>query len=241
MFKCAVNADLFARANLARSDEPTRYYLNGVYVTPHEDGGALLVGTNGHWLVAIHDPRGVVEGSGIVSLSKRMISDCKSLASDARSPFGHRTERVVVVGDNRAMVVLSSQNYKIRERDEEQEIEPRGETLALLLEPNQLVISAQFSEVTIDGKFPDYKRVIPDDVDGNRPLPTVDPKYIALAVKAITQDRKGAVRFMPGENEGAPIVVVPSNEPFGWKSAAVVMPMRGSSTIKAPTFWKGQQ
>ncbi len=239
-FKCAVSADLFARANLARSTEGMRYYLNGVYVTPAPQGGAFLVGTNGHWLVVVHDPRGIVEGSAIVSLNKRMVSDLKSARGDCSSPFGHRTERVLAVADSKAMVVLSSKKHEIKTEEGTEEVEARGESIGLVSAPNKLVISAQFSDVLIDGTFPDYTRVIPSDVDATRAMPAVDPKYLSLAVKAITQDKKGPVRFLPGPDESSPSVVVPSHELFGWTAAAVVMPLRSSGAVSAPTFWKPQ-
>ena len=238
MFKCAVNADLFWRANLARSDEATRYYLNGVYVAPHEEGGAIIVGTNGHWLVAVHDPRGIVEGTAIVSLNKRMVSDLKAAKNDHRSAFGHRTERVLTVGDGKAMVVLSSVAHTVKMESGSEEVEPRPEVFERLSNPDKLVVSAQFSDVTIDGTFPDWKRIIPDDVDSARPLPAIDPKYLALAVKAITQDSKGPIRFLPSENEMSPVIAVPSNVTLGWSGAAIIMPIRSSSAVSSPTFWK---
>lgn len=238
-FKCAVSADLFFRANLGRSDEATRYYLNGVYVMPHKDGGAMMIGTNGHWLIAVRDPRGIVEGSAIVSLNKRMVTDLKAGSKDHRGGFGYKTERVLVVGADAAMIVLSGKAHKTLN---DEFVEPRPATLELLEKPDRNVVSAQFADFIIDGTYPDWTRVIPTDADATRPLPNVDQRYVALAVKALTENKKGAVRFLPGPTEADPITVVASDKVQGnWEAAAVIMPMRGSSKVEVPSFWSASK
>ena len=53
-----VNAQTFARVALAQSSDGARYYINGVCIQPHPDG-AIMVATDGHMLLAGHDPAGV--------------------------------------------------------------------------------------------------------------------------------------------------------------------------------------
>lgn len=84
MFTCNVSADLFRRALSCVSTEETRYYLTGVFVEPCASGGALLVATDGHKLVAIRDPSGEVSGSAIVSPDKASAAALKAKGFDRR-------------------------------------------------------------------------------------------------------------------------------------------------------------
>jgi hypothetical protein len=67
--KLNLHADGLAAVWLAKSQEETRYYLNGVYVTPWmQDGtaGVLMVATNGHLLAAYFDQDGEANRSAII-------------------------------------------------------------------------------------------------------------------------------------------------------------------------------
>lgn len=235
MFKCVVSADLFRRVALARSDESIRYYLKGVYITPHAERGALLVATNGHWLVVIHDQDAIVEGSAIVSLNKQLMAALKSSRDDIGSKWGHKTQRVVVVKDDKAMIVLSGLKHEV----DGNPVEPRQEAFDVVDNPDRHVVGAQFAETTIDGTFPDWTRVVPKDVKPDNPFPVIDQKYLALASKAISEDTKGALKFLTSESLMEPIIAVPANKPFGsWEGMCVLMPLRDDKPAHVPTFWK---
>jgi hypothetical protein len=47
---------------LITSRETTRYYLNGILVEPHKDGGIVLIATDGSIMVTLHDSQGYAEG-----------------------------------------------------------------------------------------------------------------------------------------------------------------------------------
>lgn len=53
-----VNADFFRAAALFQSTEETRFYLAGVSIEPHPERGALLVATDGHRMLVVHDEDG---------------------------------------------------------------------------------------------------------------------------------------------------------------------------------------
>jgi len=69
----SVNANLFRAACECRSTEETRYYLNGVFVRPHPVKGALLVATDGHRLIVIHDETGKCDEAKIVGLDAKHV------------------------------------------------------------------------------------------------------------------------------------------------------------------------
>lgn len=96
-----VNANLFRLAYVCASSEETRYYLKGVYVEPVAEG-VLLVATDGHRLVCIHDKTGYADKPAIVQLSKGALKACKS----PKNGLG----RILKVEDNTATVVTFDLN-----------------------------------------------------------------------------------------------------------------------------------
>lgn len=247
-FKCAVRADLFARAMLAISTEQTRYYLNGVFITAAPEGGALLVATDGHWLVAIRDPRGIVEGSGIVALNDSMKKALAKHRTDyGRSIYGRGAERVLIVRagetikDARAMIVLGGPVETSKDTDP---VDPRAETLTNLDAPGRDVVQAQFYDVLIDGTFPNFHRVIPSEADFTLRPPLIDNRLIEKASRALADGitKSRAVILGPSkEHPGSgPVMVLPAYKQTSDHTAiAVVMPMRNDNpTPTVPTFWK---
>jgi hypothetical protein len=75
-----IDACLFRAADLCRSFEETRYYLNGVYVQPHPEKGILLTATDGHRLICIYDENGECSEAKIVNIDAKAI-DQKALDS----------------------------------------------------------------------------------------------------------------------------------------------------------------
>lgn len=245
-FRCVVSADLFARAMMAISKDECRYYLQGVFVQPCPQGGALLTSTDGSWLINVRDPRGIVEGPGIVTLNKAMKAALKADRSDAMGPFGHCGERVLVIGDGgsikdaAAMMVLSAIPHKPKGKDAE--IDPRPDALAMLAKPGRAVLAAQFSGVLIDGTFPDWRRTIPTKVNWSGAVPAIDQRYVSLAAKALSQDSaRCPIRFAPSQDvpESNPVLIVSANRNLGsWEAFAVVMPIRAESEMIVPTYWQ---
>lgn len=81
-----VNALMFRIAAECQSTEETRYYLNGVYVHPHPNEGVVLVATDGHRLIVIHDKAGKCDKPGIVAIDKKVLGNklFQSDGDDAR-------------------------------------------------------------------------------------------------------------------------------------------------------------
>lgn len=69
-----VDAKLFNACRQVQSTEETRYYLNGVYVQPHPEKGALLVATDGHRMMVAHDQGGVCKKEAICAIDKEAFS-----------------------------------------------------------------------------------------------------------------------------------------------------------------------
>lgn len=95
-----VNADLFRAAALFVSTGATRYYLQGVYVTPWATGGAVLVATDGHRLFAAHDAAGTCDTAAIIKLDKAALTAC---TRDKREPAARRV--TLAPGESRAWIL----------------------------------------------------------------------------------------------------------------------------------------
>ena len=53
-----------------------RFYLNGINVRPHPDGGAVICATNGHVLAVVRDHAAVCEREVIIHLRKSTVAAC---------------------------------------------------------------------------------------------------------------------------------------------------------------------
>ncbi len=176
-FRCIVSADLFRRAALCAANGGTRYYLNGVHVEPSPEGGALLVATNGHSLVCIRDPDGVVEGgSGIVRLTRDMMRSIKKpkLPWGDLFPVGSFS---LIVANNRAAIAVwrSSDNAT-----------PETDAWPLVAQPNGRVAAFQLATTLIDGTFPQWRALIRGRPDPDRAPATLNAHVLAPIINALT-------------------------------------------------------
>lgn len=80
-----------------------RYYLNGVHVTPHKDGGAVLVATNGHMMMVIRDEKAICTESAIFHVQSGLDSACKKeFAVVSVNPI---TERLTITAKNEELFI----------------------------------------------------------------------------------------------------------------------------------------
>jgi hypothetical protein len=66
----SVDAKLFAACAAVQSTEEVRYYLNGVYIQPHPEKGALMCATDGHRMMVAHDDTGICTKPAIIAMPK---------------------------------------------------------------------------------------------------------------------------------------------------------------------------
>lgn len=132
-FIARVNPRYFAAASLFMGVKDVRYYLCGVAIQPHPEGGALVMATNGHVMFMAHDKQGFCEHDIIVEPTKALISACKKRGRRGDKELFTRAERLWI-SENAAVV----QNGL-----DEAEPEPFGSDALFSCKINQ-----------IDGKFP---------------------------------------------------------------------------------------
>ena len=147
-----ISTDIIAAVSLFRGIEDIRYYLNGLYLETGGNG-ARLVGCDGHQL-AVAKLNGEYPEASII-LPNSLVAAVKVKAK------GHQV----------AILDFNQGHQKYRKNGE---FLPRDITLT-------------FGEITstakeLDGKFPDYRRVVPSEVDGT--TAQFDPRLIHRIEKA---------------------------------------------------------
>lgn len=145
-----IKTDIFAAVALFRAIDDVRYYLNGLYLEAGAHG-ARLVGCDGHQL-AVARIEGEYPESSII-LPGRLVTAVKA---KARSPKFVTLE-------------FSDGGQQFVDRDNAKNVfVPRDITLAY----GETTTSAK----EVDGKFPDYRLVVPSEVDGT--AAQFDPKLV---------------------------------------------------------------
>lgn len=154
-----VNPKYFAAINLFAAVKDVRYYLNGVFIEPHPVKGVVIVATDGHTLALLHDPDGWVKAPIIVGdISKALISACAFKGSAKRQNVPTR--------------LYLSEHGAVVDTDEQAQVETT-------INPFSASVSHLSKISLIDGKFPDYRRVIQTERSETVAFPCVNVTYMA--------------------------------------------------------------
>lgn len=166
-----VNPKYFAAMSLFMAVRDVRYYLEGVFIEPHPIKGVTLVATDGHTLGVIHDPDGWVAAPIIVGgITKQLISACSAKGVEHRLTV----PKLLYISQHGAVVSGDGATYA--------EVNPFA-TLALHMSKIEIV----------DGKFPDYRRVIDLKRDVGGDYPCINSAYLArlhAVVKLLVPNQK---------------------------------------------------
>lgn len=183
-------ADLL-RVTPFKGHDDIRYYLNGVLVTPYQDH-ALLVATNGHWMTVFESKAARVDKPRILDLPKWFVNQMQQV---------QRGER------------LDGDDEDSDWEDEDAPAPVRGpKTLTVASETSRLTIleSGAVEQLVkpglpfIDGKFPDWQKVIPDPAKLERGLfSAFAPNYFAELYKAVPDQHEHPL-FCYQSRDGGP-------------------------------------
>lgn len=230
-FECVVSAELFRRAHMGISKEETRYYLNGVHISPAAEGGATIVATDGSILICMHDPDAYVQGEAIVKLDKLMVS--------ALAASGYLIEQRLL-----AVRVMAGHTkpraFVVDQRRPAQDDEFKSAHLAartVFDDPDRRVRAAQFAPLTIDGNFPNWRGVLPTDLDINATIGVFDERKLATLGRALTLKGGHSLR-LTGSRENprnSPVLVTGSSVIRGF---AILMPLPETppASVAVPTW-----
>jgi hypothetical protein len=230
-FRCQVNADLFRRVAIAISTDETLYYLNGVHVEAHPNGGVQMVATDGHMLINMRDPNGFVEGSAIVQLYPAMLKSCGK-AVWMMTGGGRGYPLLTVAGKRAGLLHMPASSL---EEKRETEIAERFDQLnSLGIALGQL----QWREVLIDGTFPDWRRLIAPVYPISHT--EFNPKMLAKIGKAFAVESANTALSLRRTGSGKtnmdrPLLIQSSNKAID--GFALLMEMTPESTV--PAWWPG--
>jgi len=205
---------------LAKNICPTddiRYYLNGVYV----DLKGVLVATNGHMAMTVQFDRPEAEVQGDFGI---IVPYTAIAAMQKHADF-----------PSKATLQRMQQCVEIKETWQDAE---KG-TLSIAL-PWQKE-DALHTGPAVDGRYPDWRRVMPPLVQGHTGMPAqVNADYVAAIKKAVTEmagkkpDHPAIVVYHAGDDR--PVQIVPTLS-LSWQVRAIVMPIREkmpvSTSLKA--------
>ncbi len=144
----AVRLEALLRVRPFISTEPMRYYLNGVFVHSHADGGAVCAATDGCRLGVRRDKDALVNEPQIVRLPKE-------LKTPTAKSWGGAWAVATRTGD-------AYGHLSLIERIHDPEHDTAENAIARVEDCYQ-----RFGDVLIDGTFPDYTRVLPPEQKGD--------------------------------------------------------------------------
>jgi len=108
----SINAEYLRLAQLFCSTDECRYYLMGVKIESHPEGGILLVATNGHIAGIFYDRLGYVPDPLLLELDKPFISSLKSTRNENQRRVTIRSERLVTMSVDTDDTFLQEKHIK---------------------------------------------------------------------------------------------------------------------------------
>jgi DNA polymerase-3 subunit beta len=200
--KIIISTNTFAAASLFSGIDDIRYYLNGLLIETGANG-ARLVATDGHQLAVARLEGEYPESSIIIPGSL-----ANSVKSKAKAP---RFITLEFTEGNQQFVDMENAKGVFVPRD----------------------ITLTFGETTtttkeLDGKFPDYRRVVPSETDGT--IAQYDPRLVNRIDKACSiLGHKFFVGIAPnGTCSGLSVI----DEGF----VVVTMPFKANPDTTSPTW-----
>lgn len=218
--KARVSLYALHAAAVCAAVKDVRHYLNGTMIEPGPGGrGAIVVGTDGHRLVAIHDTAGHCEAPLILPPLSRKLTECRRIvATDDRDP-----DTVALDWD------------------------PSGSLSTTVTYADGLTAIA----ARIDGRFIDWRSVVPTSPDyavplqREKPAPAwsaFNPAYLGAfgQVAAILRGREKApkhgeqiaLEFHSPKNAARVRIVAPDR----YAAVGVVMPLRDMNYLIAESL-----
>lgn len=208
-----INADLFRIAHICASTEETRYYLQGVFVTPARAGGAHLVATDGHSMLVVYDAYATdIPERGVI-----LKADKKALTQMKRGKRMHKRTLTAELAEGEFLATLT---------DWTEGAESKPSTVAGVMLTN------------VEGAFPDWGRVLPIPGDAGPIPPQFNAAVLSKLLDAATElgklyQKRDVLVRVSAANPGDPAAVS-----FGidMPAFAVAMPFRGSGPVTRPAW-----
>lgn len=143
------------------STEETRYYLNGVFIEPHPETGALLVATDGYHLGVIHDETAECDKAAIWPIDPYLVKWLTEWKWEA-------------MREDDEEVGMS------KERRDIDEMVARfdGRHVDILSTGGKSPLHFSAASEPIDGTYPDWRKVLNKEAKDDRSGHGFDPKFL---------------------------------------------------------------
>lgn len=206
----AVRADLVERCVPFVSGDIVRYYLNGVCAEPHPDGGVMLVATDGHRLLCVHDAQGRANGTWICRVPAALKRHAVALRRERRAASPGRRGPADRAAQDDWYVFDGARVHLVRAPEESRpnaHAARRDAALTLACPP-------------IDGVYPNWTAVVPDPAGYGGGHAAFNARYVADFARVAPDP--AITLFLKGPDHPAIVRFDRAPEMFG-----LLMPMRG--------------
>lgn len=228
-FRCIISADLLRRAHFCVGVEEIRYYLHGVNIEPCDGGGALLVATDGHRLVALRDPLAIVEGgTAIVRLEKSFLVEIDRRCDKADD--NRRGDWKVIVAGQRAGLIKSPHANPTPAQV--------GARFDRLRDLDKDIDALQYRETIIDGVYPNWRKTLaaPPAEGVIFPVGEINARLLRGIVSALgKRGETAAIRIVSTGSGCVPHLVRAAG---GIDGFGLIMPMRAGISADYPDWIK---
>lgn len=210
------------------SHEETRYYLNGLNMEPHPEGGVIVTATDGHRLFTVHDPAAELAEPCILQFSAGFAARCR------REPFN----TVAIRGPldrKRRMVATISESDMTFSRLSVSEIKRRNRRPIPAGDSRLLDVGLA---LTIDGVFPDWRRVVVVDVlpTGSLSESPLKARYLASFQGPANWGGSDGSLMIRQAAKDTPAFILGTSTVGACAWIGMIMPMRADRDWDIPAF-----
>lgn len=196
-----------------------RHYLNGVLVEPYK-GHALLVATNGHWMAIYESEAARVDKPRILDLPRWFVAQVEKISrgeslDDAPEDLDDEEDPPCSPAEPKTLTISDqSAHLKIIEPGQEWLVKP--------------------GKAFVEGKFPDWRKVLPDPSTLERGLfSPVAVQYLSALHRAVPNEREHPLFCYQQPNDPAKPIVFR----FGNLPNLVIVLMPRKDFDKEPKEW----
>lgn len=214
--RISVCAKRFYAALQFISTEETRYYLNGVFIEPHPDGGVIMAASDGHLLAAVRDKSAYITGDG------------GWICPVPKGPFTTALKRKTAG----TLHFVGSSVYLTDAILGQDATSPEFDPTKITAQHNAIAYAKP-----VDGTFPDWRRLIPSATPDTSTRIVLNGKHFdqfTKAVAALAEDGTPELSIAMPRDMQSPIVIQSgrATDFFG-----LVMPMREQQKAEPTPDW----
>jgi hypothetical protein len=204
------------------STEETRYYLRGVLIEPHKDGGIVLTATDGHVLVTMHDQLGFAQGTPQIWAFRDHAALVKAEISTASKYLKNKALLKYQQVESKFQVSVGYADS--------------AEEMLNMREGTEMCKLVSYN-AAIDGTFPEYRRIV-SPVGSERAGTCIQAAILARIAK-FAQDligNKGAPVNLELTSEKGPSHIHIKADGEFVDAVGIVMPMRAERMLHHPAW-----